>query len=247
MTGTHAKSAPKVNRLVKDVFQAPDFSPEDLRGFDARAQTARLDAAAKQLPSGDPIGQDKWKCTDMEIIVPTREKNQGGNSGQLFSIHGLYYQPIMDVVRSVFAKRSSRAFHLMPFKKVRQPPTVEPHTHILLQKVWKSPITGKEQQVYDELYTSDTWNKAQDEIMKQRRTDNCKLERVIAGLMLWSDLTRLAQFRHASAWPIYLFFGNASKHAQATPEGGACHLIAFIPLVCLDNWHAKILPDLQPF
>lgn len=167
MTGPHAKSAPKVNHLVKDVLQAPDFGPEDLQGFNVQAQIAQLDAATKQLPSGDPIGQDKWKCTNVEIIMPTREKSQAGNFGQPFSIHGLWYQPIMDVVHSVFTKRSLQAFHLTPFKKVRQCPTVRLHTHILLQKVWKSPITSKEQQVYHELYTSDTWNKAQDEIMKQ--------------------------------------------------------------------------------
>jgi hypothetical protein len=132
MTGTHAKSVPEVNRLVNDVFQAPDFNPEDLQGFDARTQITQLDAAVKQLPSGDPIGQDKWKCTNVEIVVPTRVKNQSGNSGQPFSIHSLYYRPIMDVIHSVFAERSSRAFHLMPFKKVRQCPTVESHTHILL-------------------------------------------------------------------------------------------------------------------
>ena len=85
-------------------------------------------------------------------------------------------------------------------------------------KVWKCPQTGKEHQVYDELYTSDAWNEAQDEIMKHNRTDGCKLERVIAGLMIWSDSTWLAQFSHASAWPIYLSFWNLSKYAQNTPE-----------------------------
>jgi hypothetical protein len=132
MTGTHAKLVPEVNRLVNDVFQAPNFNPEDLQGFDAWIQITWLDAAAKQLPSSDPIGQDKWKCTNVEIVMPIREKNQSGNSGQLFSIHGLYYRPIMDAVRSVFAERSSRAFHLTLFKKVRQCPTVESHTHIPL-------------------------------------------------------------------------------------------------------------------
>ena len=99
------------------------------------------------------------------------------------------------------------------------------------KKTWKSPVTGHEQRVYDELYVSDTWNQAQDNIMKQRRDDECKLERVIAGLMFWSDSTRLAQFGHASAWPVYLFFGNLSKYDRANPQSGCCHPIAFIPSV----------------
>jgi hypothetical protein len=98
-------------------------------------------------------------------------------------------------------------------------------------KVWKCPQTGKEHRVYDKLYTSDAWNKAQDEIMKQNRMDRCKLERVVAGLMLWSDSTQLAQFSHADAWPIYLSFGNLSKYAQNTLERGSCQPIVFIPSV----------------
>ena len=98
-------------------------------------------------------------------------------------------------------------------------------------KVWKCPQTGQEHQVYDKLYTLDTWNEAQDEIMKQNRTDGCKLERVIASLMLWSDSMQLAQFGHASAWLIYLSFRNLSKYVQNTSERGSCQPIAFIPLV----------------
>ena len=100
-------------------------------------------------------------------------------------------------------------------------------------KVWKSPHTEEEQLVYDELYTSDAWNQAQDEIMKQRRTDGCQLERVVAILTLWSDSTQLATFGHASAWPVYLFFGNLTKYART--KSGACHPIALIPHVSIDR------------
>ena len=127
---------------------------------------------------------------------------------------GFRYRSITDVVHAVFAEASSKWFHLTPFKKL-----------------WQSPVTGREQRVYDEVYTSDAWIQAQDEIMKQRRSNGCKLERVVAGLMFWSDSTRLAQFGHASAWPIYLFFGNLSKYARADLQSGCCHPIAFIPSV----------------
>ena len=94
-------------------------------------------------------------------------------------------------------------------------------------------MTGAEQQLYDELYTSDAWNEAHDELQKQRRDDGCKLEKVIAGLMFWSDATHLAQFGSASAWPVYLFFGNQSKYLRLCPTSGACHPVAFIPTVGL--------------
>ena len=73
-------------------------------------------------------------------------------------------------------------------------------------------MTGQEQCLYDELYTSDAWNEAHDALQKQRCNDGCKLERVIAGLMFWSDATHLTQFGSASTWPVYLFFGNQSKY-----------------------------------
>ena len=95
----------------------------------------------------------------------------------------------------------------------------------------KSSITGQEQRMYDKLYTSDTWITAHNDLQKQRRDNGCKLEHIIASLMLWSDAMHLAQFGSASAWPVYLFFGNQSKYTQAIPDSGACHPIAFIPTV----------------
>lgn len=80
-------------------------------------------------------------------------------------------------------------------------------------------MTGKMQRIYDELYSSEEYHKVQ----RQRRSDDCQLERVIASMMFWSDATCLAQFGHATAWPIYLFFGNLSKYRRASPNTGPCH------------------------
>ncbi|KAG2061622.1 hypothetical protein BDR06DRAFT_1042018 [Suillus hirtellus] len=70
--------------------------------------------------------------------------------------------------------------------------------------------------LYDKLYMSDAWIQAQDEIQKQRRDDGCQLERVVAGLMFWSDSTCLAQFGSALTWPLYLFFGNMLKYLPSS-------------------------------
>ena len=123
------------------------------------------------------------------------------------------YQSLVSVIQTAFSEPISKWFHFTPFKRI-----------------WKSP-SGREQRVFDELYSSNVWNKVHDKIQKQKRTDNCQLERVVAGLMFWSDSTHLAQFGHSSAWPIYLFFGNLSKYICASPASGACHPIAFIPPV----------------
>ncbi|KIM59155.1 hypothetical protein SCLCIDRAFT_27457 [Scleroderma citrinum Foug A] len=121
------------------------------------------------------------------------------------------YRSLTSVIWTAFSEPISKWFHFTPFKCI-----------------WRS-VSGREQRVFDELYLSDTWNKAHDEIQKQKRVDDCQLERVIAGLMFWSDSTQLAQFGHSNVWPIYLFFGNLSKYIRASVASGACHPIAFIP------------------
>ena len=213
LTGSAQKSSAEVNRLVRKVIQAEDFNVLELDGFNSHTETSCLDAAERAFPKDDPFGIDQWKTTNVEISVPTREKNPIGN-GRAFCVEGLRYQLLTSVVQAVFAEASSKLFHLTPFKCI-----------------WRLPLTGSEQRIYDELYTSDAWIQAHDEIMKQRREDDCQLERVIASMMFWLDATCLAQFGHASAWPIYLFFGNLSKYLRAKPDVGPCHLIAFIPQV----------------
>jgi hypothetical protein len=68
-------------------------------------------------------------------------------------------------------------------------------------------------------------------LQRQPREPNCSLERVIAGLMFFSDATHLANFGTAKAWPLYLYFGNLTKYARSAPTSGACHLVGFFPSV----------------
>ncbi|KAF8204209.1 hypothetical protein K438DRAFT_1964576 [Mycena galopus ATCC 62051] len=53
-------------------------------------------------------------------------------------------------------------------------------------------------------------------------------DRVIAGLMFWSDATHVAQFRQAKLWPIYAYFGNQSKYACAQPSARASSQVAYL-------------------
>ncbi|KIM65881.1 hypothetical protein SCLCIDRAFT_22423 [Scleroderma citrinum Foug A] len=169
----------------------------------------RLDNKGVPDPSG-VFNHDGWNEAAPEIIIPTQEK-QKEEGGHSFVIPGLMYRSLTSVIQTAFSEPISKWFHFTPFKCI-----------------WRS-VSGREQHVFDELYSSDAWNKAHDEIQKQKRVDNCQLERVIAGLMFWSDSMQLAQFGHSNAWPIYLFFGNLSKYIRASVASGACHPIAFIP------------------
>ena len=210
-SGGGQKSDTELTRLVKEVICTDDFKIDDLKGFDTSRESRQLDAAMKQQSEGI-FQSDGWQRSSLQISVPTREKPDG--NGCPFVISNFMHRSITSVIQATFAESASKLFHLTPFKQV-----------------WKSPTTGQEQCIYNELYCSDVWLAAHDELQKQKRKDNCKLERVITGLMFWSDAMHLAQFGQVKAWPIYLFFGNLSKYTRASPSSGACHPIAFIPSV----------------
>ena len=224
MTRSRQKSEAEVTHLVHKVIQTKDFNHNDFIGFNAHTEMRHFDKS-ETAPGPDsmpvPIQvPDTWKKTGVSISVPTREQHTGPDgNGKTFFIPGFFHRSLTGVIHTAFTEKAAKWFHLSPFKCI-----------------WKSPISGQEQRVYDELYTLDTWIAAHDEMQKQRCDNGCKLEHVIAGVMLWSDATHLAQFGSASAWPVYLFFGNQSKYTRACPNSGACHPVTFIPTVCFAQY-----------
>ncbi|KAJ6448151.1 hypothetical protein C8R45DRAFT_850481 [Mycena sanguinolenta] len=206
-TGSQHKTEGETTRIVDDVMFTPDFSLEHLRGFNAHRENQRFDKAA----SADvPWTRDGWKEVGVEIDIPSGVKNQPAHT---FNVPGLHHRSIVEIIKTTFADASSRDFHLTPFKR--------------LFKSASSVVT----RIYDEVYTSDAWITAHGLLQKQPSEPGCKLERVIAALMFWSDSTHLADFGTAKAWPIYMYFANLSKYIRARPSSGACHHIAYIPSV----------------
>ena len=209
--GSVVKSQQEIDRLVCDVLLADDFKAEDLLEFSVATQNSVLDAERRNLT----VASDGWREVDVDIEVPTQTLNLDSTGyHRSFTISGLLYRPLMGVVKSAFSGLGGKYHHLFPFKRF-----------------WKHPINGTEQQVFDELYTSDAWLKAHDNLQKQPNEPGCRLEKVIAAMMFSSDATTLASFGTAKAWPVYLSFGNVSKYIRARPSSGACHHIAFIPSV----------------
>lgn len=207
-SGSHQKSETEVMHLVRDVIHAEDFDPRDLDGFSVRRSLRALD---NDKGRGPVVFPDDWLETDITLEIPTRA---GGDQSKSFSIPGFHFRPLIAVIRSAFADVQASAFHLLPFKRL-----------------WKDPLDDHEERVFDELYTSDSWLDAQDDLQRHPREPGCSLERVIAGIMLFSDATHLANFGTAKAWPLYLYFGNLTKYARSAPTSGACHLVGFFPSV----------------
>ena len=215
-TGSNSKSEGEVNRLVDDVLSAPDFRTEDLRNFNAHRENSCLDTADKSTPL-----EDNFQAASITIEVPTGQPNDP-STPRTYSVPGLRYRKLLNVVKAAFQDPLSQQFHFTPFSLMH-----------------KSPITGEPQRVYGELYNSDEF------INEHKRVQNCslpppddpecKLEKVIAALMFWSDSTHLTNFGTAALWPIYLFFGNLSKYIRSRPSSGACHHLAYIPSVFIPS------------
>jgi hypothetical protein len=207
-SGSSQKSETEITRLVKEVILAEDFDAKHLEDFSVRRSLSELDSD----PGGKKIEfSDDWTQTSVTIEIPTKSKEEDARS---FSIPGFHFRPLVEVIRSAFVDIQANAFHLSPFTRL-----------------WKDPLDDHEERIFDELYTSDSWLDAQDELQKLPREPGCTLERVVASLMFFSDATHLANFGTAKAWPLYMYFGNLTKYARSAPKSGACHLVGFLPSV----------------
>ncbi|KAG2054252.1 hypothetical protein BDR06DRAFT_1007925 [Suillus hirtellus] len=184
-SGSHQKSETEVSRLVKDIIQAKDFNPSDLDGFTVKRSLRALDNGGKETITFP----DDWLKTDITLDIPTKSKD---NQSMAFIILGFHYRPLVGIICSAFADIQANAFHLLPFKWL-----------------WRDPLSdGRQECVFDELYTSDSWLQAQDDLHRQPKEHGCSLEHIIAGLMFFSNMTHLTTFGTAKAWPLYLYFGN---------------------------------------
>lgn len=214
LSGSNQKSVGEVTCLADTVITTDDFCPADLMAFNASTKLKYFDNSENEMDPENPFCKDGWLESSVTISMSTYNKNPAGN-GQDFAIPGFFHYNLTAVVHVAFTHLSSKLFHFTPFKWI-----------------WRCPSCGIKQQIYNKLYTSDTWIQAHDDIQKQCHSNGCKLEWVVAAMMFSSDSTHLAQFGHASAWPVYLSFGNLSKYICAWPiTSGAFHLMAFIPKV----------------
>ncbi|KAG2135061.1 hypothetical protein BD769DRAFT_1665020 [Suillus cothurnatus] len=209
-SGSYQKSQTEVMHLVKDVIQADNFNPKDLDEFSVRKCVRALDNNGSQETA--IIFPDDWVKTDVNLNIPTKSKN---DQGILFSIKGFHYWPLVEVIHSTFSDIQASAFHIFPFKRL-----------------WKDPLDDHEKHVFDELYTSDSWLAAQDDLQRQPKEPGCSLEHVIASLMFFLDATHLTNFGMAKAWPLYLYFGNLSKDMQDRLANLRTYSLAGVAVAC---------------
>ena len=203
-TGSSKKTNKELDRLVHDVLRHPEFKLDKLDKFNAARKNQKADAADAFLLS--------FRHTSVEIDVPSGHSSPH-DASHVFSIPGLYYHPIMTLIKQAFESLISLKFHLSPFKLFR-----------------KLPNSEDSECLYSEIYNSDVFLDEHDKVQCAPTSDpTCKREKVVAGLMFWSDATHLATFGTAKMWPIYMLFGNLSKYGQCQPNSSATMHLAYIP------------------
>jgi Plavaka transposase len=213
-SGSIQKTEAEITRLGREVISSPDFKVEELGSFDAHRENQRMDKAISSAESNAPFSRDGWREVRVDIQIPVASRTKPPPPSRTFSIPGLHHRSLVEVIKAAWSEDMARRFHLSPFKRI----------HI-------DPKTKVETRVYDEAYTGDAWIEAHDDLQKQPNEPGCQLEKVIAGLMFWSDSTHVTSFGTAKVWPLYLYFANLSKYIRAQPTSGACHHVAYIPSV----------------
>ncbi len=205
-SGATTKSDVEVNRLVRDVLLNPNFNLEELKGFNVARENKHSDASEEKS-----LFMDSFQAASIDIEVPSGVK---GVPPAIFSVPGLLYRKLTAVIQAAFSSPLAPHFHLTPFK---------------LFHVYAG---GEQQRVFSEVYNSDVYIEEHDKVQRAPLPPdepNCKREKIVFGLMVWSDSTHLTNFGTAKLWPIYSFFSGISKYIRSQPNSGACQHIAYIP------------------
>ena len=233
--GNTNKSEGEADKLVTNVLHHPQFRLSELLGFSAHRENTRLDRALNTSPTSTAT-ETPSTSTATETAVPSSKRHHSFEMGKFHeasvtidvptgekggsrpvAIPGLQYRKLTDIIKAAFTTdKYANRLHYSPFKLYHQ-----------------SSLTQSDTRIYSELYNSDAFLHEDEEVKRHSPTDdpNCKLERVVAALLFWSDATHLANFGTAKLWPIYLIIGNLSKYISALPDSGACHHVAYVPSV----------------
>lgn len=178
------------------VLNGRGFSTADIASTNWRKAFDILASNRDELPGeeGDWIDDDGWYATEVAFDVPYHSRMK--NSGTETYIAGkLHHRRIVSVIREALSNPSrSRRFHFKPYKLS-----------------WRRHPSADDVNVQGELYTSPAFLQAHEELQNSPSEPGCTLERVIVGLMFWSDGTVLTSFGGSKLWPCYMYFGNESK------------------------------------
>ncbi|KAI0070439.1 hypothetical protein K474DRAFT_793716, partial [Panus rudis PR-1116 ss-1] len=163
-TGSSTKSQDELNRLVHKSIKHPSFNVSELDNFDAGRETAKIDAMLADK-------EDGWRESTVKFRVPDGRSHghRGDDPVPVFPVPGLLHRSIVEVIKSAWSSATSSDYHYIPFRQY-----------------WQRD-DGTTERVHDELYASEAFNTAYEDLQRQPPEPGCTLERVVCGLMFWSD------------------------------------------------------------
>ncbi|EAU81343.2 hypothetical protein CC1G_07273 [Coprinopsis cinerea okayama7 len=206
-----------VSRLTSTTFLAGD-----LNNVKWKKVNTQLGSNKEEVPDGegDWIDDDGWRTSSIEIQVPFNSHAREPGI-ETFKVGTLHHRSIVEALKEKLAnKDSDRLFHYEPFELLWQPHPELPETR-----------------VFSDVYNSDAFLKAHREIQDPTKNPDCSLERVVVGLMFWSDQTHCTAFGTSKVWPLYMGFGNESKYRRSQPTSNLCEHVAYF-----ESW-SLILDD----
>ena len=209
-----------LDRLVHNHLLHPSFEKSELRGFSAVRALRQFEKDHLSPKPGTTLKPgDGWKCGKVTIRVPCTGHKQQEEDAPEFTVDGIYYRDAVEVITTELMDPDSFAnIHIRPF-----------------EEWWQLAEGGDPIRVYSEVYTSDAMlqlEKELEESLKASRNPQPDvLETFILSASLYLDSTNLAQFGHASLWPVYMFIGNTSKYILSRPNSFSAHHIAYLPTV----------------
>ena len=216
------KSQSSFQNLLKIVGH-PEFRPEDVAGLNWQSIDAQLSGDLR-VDSLDDEGswQDEqvdgdWVKTPIKIKVPFHKRMLHPGE-KVFDAGNLHHRKLVSVIREKITRSSTH-----------------PHLHFEPYGLyWRPKESSEPVRVHGELYTSEAFIEAHDELQKATREPECDLARVVVGLMFASDGTQLANFSNAKLSPVYLGFGNESKDRRSKPSCQAFEHIAYFETVSIE-------------
>ena len=205
-----------LDRLV-NCIRDPHFNVSQLEGFTAVGALREFEKTHLSSEPGSALKPgDGWKCGKVAIRVPCTSHKQHEEDAPEFTVDGIWYRDPAEVITKELADPDSfKNIHIKPF-----------------EEYWRPTEASDPIRVYSEVYTSDAMLQLEKELEETSEvTAGPQLETFNLSALLYSDSTNLAQFGHASLWPMYMFIGNTSKYMRSRPNSFSAHHIAYLPTV----------------
>lgn len=218
--GQSGKSIRDFKALIA-ILKHPDFSIDDIRETKWIRIFQELGKNKEELnpKHSEWVDDAGWKTTPINIDVPVHRLMEGAGVEKHMT-GTLFHRSIVTIVEEKIRNTlDARFFHHDGFE--------------LLWKPDSSDDASPEFRVLSELYHSDAFLQAQKEVRESPppQIKDCALPRVVVGLMFWSDATQISTFSPKKLWPLYMLFGNESKHRRGKGTADPCNHVAYFDTV----------------